>query len=885
MHIITTHENADFDGLASMIAAYKFSPEAILIFPGSKEEYLREFITQTLAYDYDFQELQAIDLRHVTQLTIVDSQSSAELGSVAGCLENPDVRINIFDHHPDTHGDLSDKTAHIENYGACTTYFVRIIKEKNLVISPKEATIFALGIYGDTDSLTHLDTTPEDIYAAGWLLEQGADLGVISHFLRSALGTAQEEILHELKQAADIFYIQRFPITIASLTLPHYVNDLSLIVKHYCEMENLDSVFVLIATENRIQLTAQSRIADINVGVIARDMGGGGHATSASATLTHTNMTEAEEQLIDLLHLHIQPQPLASEMMSSPVISISPNISLQEANATLTRYNITALPVMDDTKDIVGIISRQIVEKAMYHDLGHLPVNTYMSTEVETLDKNAPLAEVQTLIIEHRQRLIPIRDEQTIIGIVTRTDLLNRLVNDPANLPKDLHQETALPSLKRKRNLNSLMVETLDRKMILLLRDIGEIADGIGFNAFAVGGFVRDLLQNSANKDLDIVVEGNGIAFAKLLTQKMGGKYLAHEKYMTAIITLPDGFKVDIATARLEYYEAPASLPMVELSSIKLDLSRRDFSINAMALQINAEYFGTLIDYFNCQNDLKQKKIKVLHNLSFVEDPSRIFRAVRFESRMKFKIADHTIRLIKNAIAMNLFGKSRDSRFLSELKYILLEKDPLPSLLRLAEFKIFQYLWPDLRPSYRINRRFTHTISQTRNTIEQFEKVAPKEKFNKWMIYLLAIFHSSGTEELNAFCLRFKEDEKHQRTLLKTKYQADALLKKIIHTGTMPTSVFATLLADTSNDVILYMISIARTTALRTSLFDYITNLRDLKPILTGKDLMILGFRPGPQFKEILTALRFGHMDNILADREEELAFVKENFTAANLQS
>ncbi len=161
---------------------------------------------------------------------------------------------------------------------------------------------------------------------------------------------------------------------------------------------------------------------------------------------------------------------------------------------------------------------------------------------------------------------------------------------------------------------------------------------------------------------------------------------------------MPDGFKIDIATARLEYYEYPAAMPTVELSSIKLDLYRRDFTINAMAIQLNPEQFGTLIDFFNSQNDLKQKAIKVLHNLSFVEDPSRIFRAVRFETADGIPDSPHTKRLISNAVNMKLFGKSEDPRFLSELKIILSEENPLPAIQRLAEFDLFQFLWPDLRP-------------------------------------------------------------------------------------------------------------------------------------------------------------------------------------------
>lgn len=880
MHIITTHENANFDGFASMVAAHKLFPKATLVFPGSQEEYLREFIAQSLTYEYDFHTTDTVDLKSITRLTLVDTQSSKELGKIKKCLTNNDLQIDIFDHRLDTKGDLLTQDATTGHFETCTTLFVKIFQEKNITISPEEATILALGIYGDTDSLTHPNTTADDIYAAGWLVENGAKLNVVSHFFQAVPGIAHEQILHEMSQSADKFIIQRFPVTIASLTLPRYVSDLAYVSKQFSEIENLDSLFVLAATDNRIHLIALSRIADINVGVIARDLGGGGHATSASATLSGVTLSEVEEQLVNLLHLHIQPQPTAAEMMSSPVISIGPEIALKVANSTLTRYNVTDLPVVDkETEKVVGIISRQVIEKALYHNLGHLSVSSYMSTEIETLPKDAQLADIQALIIEHKQRLIPILDNETkLIGIVTRTDLLNRLVNDPANLPKNLHQETNKPSLVLKRNLNSLIVTTLDREMILLLRNIGEIADEVGFNAFAVGGFVRDLLQKRANKDLDIVVEGNGIVFAKKITERLGGKYLAHDKYITAIITLPNGFKVDIATARLEYYEAPASMPMIELSSIKLDLFRRDFTINAMALQINAQHFGTLVDYFNCQNDLKLKKIKVLHNLSFVEDPSRIFRAVRFETRMQFKISEHTKRLIENAVTMNVFGKARDVRFLAELKIIFEEKNPVLPLLRLAEFQFFQYLWPDLRPSYRVNRRFVHTLNQTKAAIEQFKEKQPKAKLEKWQVYLLAVFHSSGIEELQAFCTRFSENKKHANTLVNTKKVSDDLLAKLYPQQDIKPSELSQLLEEHSNESLIYMIGIARKSWIKKAITDYLTHLRDLKPHTTGKDLAAMGYKPGPRFREILSMLRFAQMDGLAQTKEDELHLIEENF-------
>jgi len=894
MQVITTHLNADFDGLASMIAAQKLYPGAILVFSGSQEKNLREFISQTLLYRYDFQKAKNIDLTKVETLIVVDTRSSERIGPFVACLNNPGIRVHLYDHHPSSSGDLHGEIEILKNVGSTATILTGILREQNKEISSEEATIIGLGIYEDTGSLTHLTTTPEDLIAAAWLLEKGAKLDIISQFITYDLTTLQVELLHSLMKTATQYTIQGIPIVVVTLSLPVYVDDFSLIARRFMNMENLDTLFALISMADRIYLIARSRIAEVNVGIIARDLGGGGHATAASATLKNMTLTEAQEKLIYILHRHVLPQPIAREMMSKPAITIPANTTIAEAKNILTRYNVTALPVLSPLpgpgneeqagpRAILGIISRMIVEKAIHHDLGSLPVSDYMTSDIETLPLDATLADIQELIIEHRQRLIPIVDNGALQGIITRTDLLNRLVNDPAHLPKDLLHESEHPSLERKRNLNSLIVEFLSKKTIELLQIIGEVADELQFNAFAVGGFVRDLLLKKKNLDLDVVIEGEGIVFANRLAKRLNGRVKPHERFGTAMVLLPDKVKIDVATARLEYYEYPAALPTVELSSIKLDLYRRDFTINAMAIQLNLEHFGTLIDFFNCQNDLGHQSIKVLHNLSFVEDPSRIFRAIRFEKRMAFEIAPHTKRLIHNAVSMGLFGKANDARFLSELKQIFSEEDPVPAIQRLAEFNLFPFLWPDLKPHLKIDRRFLHILHQAQRAISWFRLLYLDEPCQNWMIYLLAVMGRSQTRELAAFCERFLIPPKITERLLWQKVHADKTAHLLSRRQVIANSEIYWLLKELSNEGLLYLMAIARRNQIKKAVSNFVTTLRQVRSELSGDDLMAFGYRPGPEFKAMLNDLLDARLDGINSSREEEIAFIAKAYPLPSL--
>ncbi len=887
MKVITTHINADFDGLASMIAAQKLYPDGIMTFPGAQERNVRDFISQNLPYTYQFEKITAAHIKDITSLIVVDTRSSKRLGILARCIQEKRCTIHIYDHHPQSEGDLHGDVEIIRNVGATTTILVDELQKQDIDISADEATIFCLGIYQDTGSLSHLTTTPEDMRMAAWLLEKGAKLDIVSQFLSNELTTLQVELLHELFKAAKKYTIQEIPVVVAPLSFDTFIDDFALIVKRFMDMENLDAIFALTIMAGRLQMIARSRIAEVNVGQIARDMGGGGHSMAASATIQNMTLIEAEEKLIRILHRYIRPQPVAREMMSQPAITTSLSTTIEQAHELLTRYNITVLPIVpgpddsniaEDSRLIAGMISRREVEKAIHHNLGSQPVSDYMTSDIEVLSLNATLWDIQELIIENRQRLVPIVHDGDIVGIITRTDLLNRLVNDPANFPKNLMQEHEYPAQIRTRNLTTLMKDSLDKPFIELLQVIGTVADELRYNAYAVGGFVRDLLFRKKNLDLDVVVEGEGIHFAQELVKTLGGRVVTHERFATATVVMPDGFKIDVATARLEYYESPASLPIIELSSIKLDLYRRDFTINAMAIQLNKDMFGTLHDFFNSQSDLKYRSIKVLHNLSFVEDPTRIFRAVRLEKRLDFTIAKHTERLLKNAVKMQLFGKGNDPRFFAEIKIILSEENPIPAVQRLAEFDLFQFLWPDLKPSIKIDRRFIHILTQAHRAISWYKLLYLKESLQPWKVYFLAIMSRSTITELRNFCKRFSLPVKIAKTLAREKEHSDKIHNLLQRRNILSNSEIYWLFEELNTECLLYLMAIARKSSLKQSISHYVTTLRQTKTEVNGKKLMALGYPPGPLFRKILSEVLTARLDNKLHSLEDELDFVSRNF-------
>jgi tRNA nucleotidyltransferase (CCA-adding enzyme) len=240
--------------------------------------------------------------------------------------------------------------------------------------------------------------------------------------------------------------------------------------------------------------------------------------------------------------------------------------------------------------------------------------------------------------------------------------------------------------------MKRLRFSTLPHGSQKVLKEIGIAADERGGTAWLVGGMVRDLLLGRPSLDIDVVVEGEGIAFAGILAQRLGGSFLAHKRFGTAVIGLKENFKIDVVTSRRETYVRPGVLPEVFPGQISDDLFRRDFTINAIAASLNARTAGEIRDDFDGIEDLEAGLIRIMHYRSFVDDPTRILRAVRYEKRFGFQIEPRTLSALKVACQEDAFKTITPVRYFNEFRRILEEKDPLPALRRLRSLDGIRYL-------------------------------------------------------------------------------------------------------------------------------------------------------------------------------------------------
>jgi tRNA nucleotidyltransferase (CCA-adding enzyme) len=873
MDVITAHINADFDSLASMLAAKKLYPQAVLVFPGSQEKNLRDFFIQSTFYVFETERIKNIDLNEVHRLILVDTRQPGRIGKFSELVKRPGLEIHVYDHHPASPDDLRGKVEHIREVGATVTILAQILKEEKIPITPEEATIMAVGLYEDTGSFTFSSTSVEDYEAGAFLLSQGANLNMVSNLITRELTSEQISLLNQLIQSSARYPVKGLEIMIAKASADKYVGDFALLAHKLKDMENINVLFALAQMEDRVYLVARSRIEEVNAGEIAAAFGGGGHATAASATIKGMNLVEVEEKLLHDLEERIHVVKQARELMSFPVKTVEAKETIERAGELLTRYNINVLPVVEDRR-VAGLISRQVIEKAAFHGFKDSPVRDYMSSEFATVTPRTPLSKIQALIVGNNQRFLPVMDRKKLVGAITRTDLLRWLYASANRSAHPLVEANFLSAEPRKKWILRLMGERLPAAGLALLKTIGEKADELSFQAYAVGGFVRDLLLRAENFDIDVVVEGDAIRLAQALAQEKKCELKVHTKFGTATLIFPQGYRLDLATARLEYYDHPAALPRVEHSSIKLDLYRRDFTINALAVHLQPEHFGELIDFFGAQRDIKERVIRVLHNLSFVEDPTRIFRALRFEQRIGFQMAKHTHMLMENAVRMELFGRLSGRRLFRELVLCLSEDKPFAVIKRLADYGLLKFFHPKLK----IDRPTENLFQKLDRVVSWYNLLFTGEKYERWLVGFLGLVGSLSEKEIQDLCLRLSLSEKFRMTFLQRRRMSIQVVNRIAHSSSLKRSDLFFLLNSLPADFLLYAMGKTESEDVKKAISLYFTGLKSIKVSLGGKDLRRMGYTPGPIYTEILQALLRARLDGKVHSRQEEIDYVLGRF-------
>ncbi len=895
MDLILCHQSADFDTLGAAVGAARLYPGARMALTGGSLPGVQEFLA-LYRDEFPLIELRSVDPRQVQRWILVDCYDPDRLGKAAAWLSVPGAKIEIFDHHlPATPLEelwpQQQVSAHIEAVGSTCTLLVERLQRAGIRLSPFERLALALGLHMDTGSLTFPETTARDAAALTWLLQQGVNLVVLRRFLGDGLTPPMQELLSQGLAQMQVEAVGEYRLGTWLLELPEFVPGLAGLVMRLMDLTGVDVLLLVARQGERLSLIGRARQEFAQLGRVMARYGGGGHDCAAAATLKASpdqplpDPAQVLSELSQAVKERIPPPVTAKDLMSSPVRTIRPEVTINEAQRVLLRYGHSGLVVVDGQGRLVGVISRRDIDIALHHGFGHAPVKGYMTTDVKTLSPDTPLAEIQRLMVQWDIGRLPVLQDGQLVGIVTRTDVLRHLHQLPALSP-----QLASPALSCPLDLTFAALSPQHRR---LLEEAARIADEKGLRLYLVGGAVRDLLLHRWGRqpssclerlDLDLVVDGPypstphgtdppgwGLILGKALKQHFPEARLEiHGKFQTAALIWPGGFCVDIASARTEFYPYPASPPEVAMGSIHQDLYRRDFSINALALRLNGPQRGQLLDFFGGQADLQKGIIRALHPNSFIEDPTRIYRAVRFAVHLGFTLDPTTEEWIRTAVASGLHDAVGGERLKQELAYILRSRDWPLAFERLAEWGALRCIHPDLtwdpslyqrlqrvgRWAYHFRRRYPELGSQEiwQLRLEALLLALPQAPQVASQLHLT----QAGIERLSHF----------------PSYQT---LLAQLETGSLSPAQVVRLLQRLRIPAVILLAGLADKPA-RRLLWRYLQEWHWVKPLLNGHDLRCLGYKPGPLFQEILDRLRCLTLNGELTTRAEAEAWLRKHF-------
>lgn len=875
MQLILTHENADFDAVASQMAAHKLYPEGTPLLSRRVNRNVQQFLN--LYWDaLPFMRAQDWKRRRVDAVLLVDTHS---MTSVRGMVRSP--QVHVIDHH-DTQKQHDNWTYQLGDVGATTTLLVEMLQSSGLRLTAEEATLLLLGIYEDTGSLIYDTTTVQDVRAAGWLLEQGAQLAGVRRFINMPLTPKQQALYVQMQTAVSWIEIAGHALIVTGVTAPDdFEEEISSIVHRLREALAPTGLFVLVQLGKDVQLVARSDHDSVDVSVVARALGGGGHRRAAAAIIIGQTLDNVKEELLALIPQAVRPMTTVAEIMSHGVKTLSPDVTVAEAAALMQRFGYEGYPVVDPEQErLVGLLTRRAVDRAMSHKLSQMPVSRIMKAGAITVRPSDSIERVQQLMLDEGWGQIPVIADNNShqaatarpIGVVTRTDVLNYLFKP---VP-----ETATFNLRRQ------LSDSLPAAMWAMLLTISETAATLQMPLYFVGGLVRDLLLRKTAVDLDMVVEGNAIKLVRALQRRYGGEVHSHRRFGTAkwFLTpaiwgavshgynakevppdrpLPDS--IDLVTARTEFYKEPSALPEVARGSIKSDLHRRDFTINTLAVRLDGAHLGELLDFYSGRRDLDQGLIRVLHSLSFVDDPTRILRAIRLEQRLDFRIETRTAELM--AAALPMLDRVTGDRIRHEMELVLREPVRIRVMERLDELGVMAQIHPALHWSATMAAAFERVPRLLQNPIWAAERPSqwqPFLFFAQWVIGLPA-------PERNAVMARLRV-RKATREDVTAVARCRELLAEL-PPDVRPSQVEKALRPFPPRVLLTAGITLGDSPHAG-QIERFYQEWREVKTAVTGDDLRAMGLPPGPEYAVILDQLLAARLDNMTNSEAEERALL-----------
>ena len=415
----------DMDCLGSLLLVKKLFPDHVLV---------RSRIIHPTAYSlynlykeyFNFLSPRDLENEEIEHVIIVDTSSAERVKEYFNCIRGPRPKITIYDHHPLENCDIEGAELAGKNWGSNTSYLGRLTMDQGLTLESEEATIALTGIYADTGRLIHESVRREDLEVAAWLLDMGASLRLVKSFLETIREEDQLLILNKLLLLAQKKIVRGHEILFSYLEIEENIPGLAPVVEKIMDIENPDAYFaVFFVRKNRtILVIARSQKRRVDLHALLSPYGGGGHELAASLLLRNQEGSRFYGEFLEHLERTMPPATRARDIMTTNVFTVNENSSVMNASIYMEEVNHAGVPVLDNKGNLSGFLGLRDIMKARKASQMHAPVKAYMAKQIVSSHPDSTMREVERLFNKHHIGYLPILEEGTLAGILTRWDFL-----------------------------------------------------------------------------------------------------------------------------------------------------------------------------------------------------------------------------------------------------------------------------------------------------------------------------------------------------------------------------------------------------------------------------------------------------------------------------
>ncbi|WP_457635295.1 CBS domain-containing protein [Persephonella sp.] len=862
MQVIFISEGADLDALSTAFGITLINPEAKILLPDAVSSSFR-LAVKRFENKLKGKMIKINDLKKINVLYLADTNNyKASLKKLSDFIDE-NTKVIIYDHHPVRSKLPKNVEKHIKKTGSASTIVVYQLKRNKIQLSSDDATILILGIYEDTGNFTYNTTTEKDLRAAAYLIEKGADLETVKNIIEERIDQQQISIIHQLVENLQYFFLKNKKIIFSFAYSDRYIPDISGFLHMIKPLQEADAFFVMINEKGKTSIIARSKRKEIDVGKIMSYLGGGGHFAAASATVKGLTVQEIKNYIESVLLSEAYKEKTISEFMSREIITVNKDTQIQEIKEELDKAPVVF--VVDKKGKFLGIALSRVLKESLRHGIKDVKIENFIIDSIITFEPSTRLSEAEKTITTSSQEYFPVLENGKPVGVINRTYIIKILHGQVFDSEKDIFisRERIKPKfLNFERNLRKYLPDHI----ITHLEEIGKLSKKLGYSTYLVGGIVRDIVMSKKSLDIDLIVEGDAVKLSKEYAKLKKIPVHTFEEFMTAQLTLETGEKIDLATARKETYTHPGAYPKVEKATIKEDLYRRDFTINTLAIEITEGKFGILIDFFNGLKDIKDRMIRILHQLSFIEDPIRILRALRFAGRLGFKLGKPTEKLLKLAVDEDMLSVAPAGRINIELNYSLNEEKVIDILMLMNRYRVLHSLIPD----FYMDEKREEILNRLRDTIISFEMFFGI-KIDRVSNYLLALMYhlpfDISYKILQKYhfskSVKFFEEYLDARDLFQKIPRKDSQLYKKIKF--------------IKKDILVYICA-SSDIELSERIIRILKKEEEKDLLLSGKDLKEMGIPPSPVYKKILDDVFKKYLDGEIKTKKEAVEYVKKHY-------